>query len=280
MVSGAVSATVLQRGAELCSMRDATGRELIWQAGPVWPSHAPVLFPIIGELNGGHLLVDGRRYAMRRHGFVRARTLRWASREAASCTLVLEDDAETRAMFPFAFRLEVAYTLDAGALTIAGTVTNTGGSTLPCSIGFHPAFNWPLSGTSKSGHRIELSAAEADTIGQLNEAGLVARRVPSPLVGGRVAELSEALFAHDALVFDPLHSDGARYVAPDGTSLRLTWEGARQLGIWSKPGDFVCIEPWHGVASPVAFDGEFRDKPGLMHLAPGEHGTLRMTIQS
>ena len=288
MRSGGTSASVLRHGAELCSMMSAAGvsaagvsaagREVIWQAGPVWPSHAPILFPIIGELKGGHLTVDGRQYAMRRHGFARARDFEWVARTEDCCTLRLDADEETRAMFPFEFRLELTYALSGETMRVTATVTNTGPIALPCSLGFHPAFNWPLSGTSKAGHRIELSSREEDTIAQLNEAGVVARRVPNPLTDGRVAALSDALFAQDALIFDPLHSTGARFVAPDGTAVHVAWQGATQLGLWSKPGDFVCIEPWIGVASPAEFAGEFSGKPGLMHLAPGHDASLRMTI--
>jgi hypothetical protein len=47
-----------------------------------------------------------------------------------------------------------------------------------------------------------------------------------------------------------------------------------------RPGaDFLCIEPWHGTASPVDFDGEFRDKPGLMLIPPGERRVLTLRIR-
>ena len=46
--NGYLSAAVKGDGAELCSLCDATETELLWQAGPAWPRHAPVLFPIVG----------------------------------------------------------------------------------------------------------------------------------------------------------------------------------------------------------------------------------------
>jgi len=57
-------------------------------------------------------------------------------------------------------------------------------------------------------------------------------------------------------------------------------DGFRQLGIWSKPGGagFLCIEPWRGFASPSDFDGEFADKPGVMHIAPGATEVLTYRI--
>ena len=159
------------------------------------------------------------------------------------------------------------------------TAINTGDVVLPCSLGFHPAFNWPLDGGAKEQYRIELTAAEGNTVAELDAAGLIAGRRPSPLEDGRVLHLSDAAFADDALVFDLLRSSSARFIGPDSRGLEVAWENATQLGIWSKPGDFVCIEPWHGLASPAGFQGEFRNKPGLAQVPPGEQFTLRMTLR-
>jgi galactose mutarotase-like enzyme len=102
---------------------------------------------------------------------------------------------------------------------------------------------------------------------------------PSP-IRGRVLDLSKRLFDDDAVILDKPASKSVRYAADKGPALEVSWEGFPQLGIWSKPGDapFLCIEPWHGFADPIDFDGEFPDKPGLMHIPPGEARELRYTI--
>jgi galactose mutarotase-like enzyme len=91
--------------------------------------------------------------------------------------------------------------------------------------------------------------------------------------------LSERLFDDDAVILDRPASTAARYAAATGPAIEVSWQGFRELGLWSKPGGaaFLCIEPWRGFASPAEFDGEFADKPGLMLLAPGE--TQRLTYQ-
>ena len=274
-----LTATVLAKGAELCSLIRDDGRELIWQAGSVWPAHGPLLFPIVGALPNRTLTVDGRDHTMERHGFARRTAFDWVSRGRDRCTLSIIDTPATRAQYPYTFRLEAAYTIHTAGLEVALTAINTGDVPLPCSLGFHPAFNWPLDGGAKEDYRIELAVAEEDTVAELNEAGLIAGRRPSPLEGGRVLHLSDAVFAEDALVFNPLRSSSARFIGPTGRGIEVTWENAAQLGIWSKPGDFVCIEPWHGLASPVGFQGEFRDKPGLAQVPPGKQFTLRMTLR-
>ncbi|MBN4669294.1 aldose 1-epimerase family protein, partial [Pandoraea nosoerga] len=42
---------------------------------------------------------------------------------------------------------------------------------------------------------------------------------------------------------------------------------------------FLCIEPWHGYASPAELEGEFADKPGLLQIAPGARRSLSYRIR-
>lgn len=266
-----VTALVSRDGAELHSLIGGDGRELLWQAGPVWPRHAPVLFPIVGKLAGDRLRHGGTSYRMTQHGFARDRRFEWVERGPASCRLVLRDDASTRRAYPFAFLFEVSYALADGALRSVFCVTNTGAEALPASVGAHPAFRWPLSeGVPKEAHRLEFEAPETAPVRRLRDGLLDDAAEPTPVQGRKLA-LSEALFERDALILDRPASRSVRYVAEDGAAIEVSWSGFAQLGLWSKPGgDFLCIEPWHGTADPVGFDGEFADKPGLMPLQPGE----------
>ncbi len=43
------------------------------------------------------------------------------------------------------------------------------------------------------------------------------------------------------------------------------------MGIWSaKDADFVCIEPWCGIADHVSASGELTEKEGIISIAPGD----------
>lgn len=82
------------------------------------------------------------------------------------------------------------------------------------------------------------------------------------------------------LIFKPSRSQALRCEATGGPALEISWEGFPELGICSRRGgDFLCIEPWLDYASPVGFDGDFAEKPGVMHLAPGESRTATVTMQ-
>jgi galactose mutarotase-like enzyme len=278
--NGTLSAIVKADGAELCSLCDATGEEMLWQAAPIWPRHAPVLFPIVGRLKDDTLRHDGKSYRLTQHGFARDKRFAWLNRSPTACRLVLHEDGETRAMYPFAFRLEVAFTLDDDALETSFTVTNPGREMLPASVGAHPAFIWPLvEGMDKAAHYLEFAQPETDPVLRLDGGLLKLAPEPTPVAGDTLG-LDPSLFAADAVIMPEPASNSVRYTAPGAPTVEVTWQGFRQLGLWSRPGgDFLCIEPWCGMASPIDFDGEFRDKPGLMLIPPGERRTLTMRIR-
>lgn len=265
-----MTATILADGAELCSLADGSGNEMLWQAGPVWPRHAPVLFPIVGRLADDTLRHQGQTYRLTQHGFARDRRFEWIERSDAACRLVLVDDAATRACFPFAFRLEIGFAVADTALTVTYTLRNPSSQTLLASFGAHPAFRWPLrAGSAKSAHTLTFRAPEPAPIRRLAGGLLLPERFPSPVVG-RTLSLDESLFTADAIIFDEVESNCVRFTAPDGPAIEVAWQGFGQLGLWMRPGgDFLCIEPWHGHADPVGFAGPFSEKPGLLHVPPG-----------
>ncbi len=278
IAANGLAATIAADGAELVSLRADDGPELIWQAGPAWPRHAPILFPIVGRLKGDTLHHDGRDYRMTQHGFARDRRFTWLERDKAGCRLVLVDDEQTHAAYPFAFRLEVAYAIADAALSVILRIHNPGTQTLPASVGAHPAFVWPLRpGAAKDAHTLTFEQPEPAPIRRLSGGLLLPDAAPSP-VDGAVLRLHEDLFADDAVIFDHLSSRRLRYAAPGTPGITLESDGLPQLGVWSKPGDFLCIEPWHGFASPIGFDGPFADKPGLLHIPPGAAAQVWFSI--
>ncbi|WP_242147989.1 aldose 1-epimerase family protein [Sphingomonas sp. BAUL-RG-20F-R05-02] len=279
---GGLSAAINPFGAELTHLRDAQGRELMTDADPkFWTGHAPLLFPFVGRLNGDMLRLDGAEYPMKQHGFARRHNFALVNHDAASAHFRLVDDAETRAVYPFAFALDATYSIAGATLTVAIAITNRGDVAMPASFGFHPAFAWPLPyGAPREDHRIVFAADQPGTLVELNDGLATSADRASPL-DGRVLHLKEGLFDDDALIWNGLASRSVRYGASTGPQLDVAFD-ADKLGIWSKPGAarFVCIEPWHGIADPAGHTGDFRDKPGVFEIAPG--GTwscqLRVTL--
>ena len=56
-----ITVEIADHGAELVSMKDAHGKEYLWQADPkYWGRHSPILFPIVGSLWNGVDHVGGK----------------------------------------------------------------------------------------------------------------------------------------------------------------------------------------------------------------------------
>ncbi len=276
-----LSAAINPFGAELTHLRDAAGAELMTDADPAfWPRHAPILFPVIGVTNGGVIRVAGTEYPMPKHGFARDRAFAVIDRGDAHVVFALADDAETRKHYPFAFRLEIEFRIEAATLAIKARVINPADTPLLAQFGFHPAFAWPLPyAAPRADHRIVFDRDEPARLAAITPDGLIAPETkPSPLED-RTLHLADALFEHDALVWDPVASGSVAYGAPGALHLRIDFPTTPRLGIWTKPGAaFVCVEPWHGIADPQGFTGEYRDKPGVFAVAAGDTKAIRMDV--
>ena len=265
-----LQATISALGAELVSLRGSVGFDYLWNGDPAWwPSHAPILFPIVGEVRGNALKVNGRSYPIGRHGFARGSTFDVVKAERTRCSFQLRANDQTRAHYPFEFALDIHYEIVGRQLHVRAEVTNHGEDVMPASLGFHPAFRWPLvPGVAKEAYAISFEKPEDKPIRRLAGALLAADPIPSPVHDKKLA-LADALFIKDALIFDRLNSRCVTYRASTGPSVEVRFDSMPHLGIWSKPGaGFVCIEPWQGFASPEEFDGELKDKPGMTLVQP------------
>jgi len=273
-------AQISPKGAELIRLQDERGRDLLWSGDPaVWAGRSPLLFPIVGGVRDDRIRVDGVDFPMRRHGFARTSTFEVIETDPSACRLRLTSSDATWHAYPFDFVLEVAYRVEDATLAVTAAVTNPGQRPLPVSFGFHPAFRWPLPyGGSKEEHEIRFERPEPAPIRRL-EGALIGREARRSPIAGHQLVLRDELFERDALILDQVASRSVEYGVPGLRSIRVTFPAMPHLGIWTKPGaNFICIEPWHGYASPEEFEGEFADKPGMTLVPPGESTAFAMGI--
>jgi galactose mutarotase-like enzyme len=269
-------------GAQLSRLQDSSGRDLLWDGNPsVWNGRAPLLFPIVGSLNGGAYQIGGKRFQLPRHGLARTRRFEVVSASPTEATFRLSADDTTLAVYPFRFQLDIHFAVDGAALSVTARVRNAGDSDMPASFGFHPAFRWPLPfGQPRADHFIEFDTDEPDPVRRLNSSGLVTATLHPTPVSSRRLLLKDDLFTDDVIIFDAVHSRSVTYGAKTGPRIRVSYENAPYLGLWTKPGaGFICIEPWHGMSDPEGFSSNFSLKPGVFRVKPGEATQIRMTIE-
>ncbi|MBQ9499361.1 MAG: aldose 1-epimerase family protein, partial [Bacteroidaceae bacterium] len=134
---------VAEKGAELQSVKDADGREYMWQAGPEWSRHSPILFPIVCSVNDNTYRVDGKEYHLSRHGFARDAEFTVVSQSPQKVTLALHDSEDTLKVYPYHFNLAISYKLEGPKIQVIWHVENTDCREIHFQIGGHPAFNVP-----------------------------------------------------------------------------------------------------------------------------------------
>ena len=276
-----LSAAIDPLGAQLSILRDAAGRDLQWQGDPqVWAGRAPILFPIVGMLVAGQYRSGGHSYHLPRHGFARGRRFTVTEAGPTSVTFRLTADAQTLAVYPFQFELDVNFTVQDATLAVTSWIRNRGERPMPASLGYHPAFAWPLPyGENRAAHFIEFETAEPAPIRRLDSNGLLLPEpIPTPVVNRRLA-LRDELFATDALIFDRISSRSVTYGSEVGPRIAVGFPGVPYLGVWTKPGaNFICIEPWQGVTDAQGFDGEFADRPGSVLVPPGQARAVGISL--
>lgn len=278
-----LSVETVSHGAELVSLAhtptvDSPAQELLWQAGPAWRRHAPVLFPIVCRVPDDTIHHDGVDYPLSQHGFARDREFALVGSTESTVLWALESDEQTLARFPFAFRLTIEYSLVGSTLTITESVTNTGDEPLGASVGNHPAFRRPLPGGVRAEHVVEFADEEPEGFHRAPENLLLPEAHPAPLVDG-VLTVDDALFEDGVLIFTEARRRVLRYSAPGAPTIVLDSGDFTTMGVWAPVGaDFLCLEPWAGYPAPLGWDGDILDKPGQFRAEPGETVSFSYSI--
>ncbi|WP_018630183.1 aldose 1-epimerase family protein [Niabella aurantiaca] len=273
--SGALKVAVSEKGAELQSLVDrSSGLDYMWGGDPaVWGKHSPVLFPVVGALKENRYQFGGQDYQLNRHGFAREMDFALAGRMADELVFSLKSSGETLKVYPFEFDLKLKYQLNHKTLRVTYEVANTGDQKMWFSIGGHPAFKLPLfQGDAYVEYALEFEEKEDAGKWPIEAGGLIAKEPVPFFTGTRKLRLNKGLFAKDALVFKNLKSRKLSLLS-DRThkGFEFTWEGFPYLGIWAAPGaDFVCLEPWCGIADAVDASQDLTKKEGINVLDPGQ----------
>jgi len=280
IASDGLHAAINPLGAELWELRDRSGSNFLWHGDPeFWSGRAPILFPIVGSTRApaGSLLLP-------RHGFARRQRFEVIEQAPARAAFRLRSDSSLLESYPFEFELLVHIFVAGSSLRQIVTIRNLDSVPLPYSVGFHPAFPWPLPwGGKRNEHRVRFWPHTPKTLRRLSSTGFMSSATePAPICEDALT-LEDELFNRDALIF--LEQAGSRwtYSGAVGPEIMVSADELPHLAIWSKAGaPFVCIEPWHGYSDPIDFAGAFSEKPGLSILQPGHQRahTLCITINS
>lgn len=277
--------TIESNGAEIRALKNKiTGEEYIWQIeASVWGSSSPVLFPAIGKIKGGKVTLNGKAYAMPKHGIIRNNDLLGFEQYGASkCAFTLTSSEKTREQYPFRFSFSVVYTLVENRLIMQYEIANRDNQPMPFACGGHTAYACPLGeDISLADYVIEFPVPlhlQADTLGA---SGLLSDRKREILSNEKVLALSNSLFNEDALIFSDINFDWVRLrKKQEKKGILVRFAGYPHLALWSKPSaDYVCIEPWLGLPDREDESTEITQKPSYKTIEPNTVFTIAIETE-
>lgn len=265
---------LLHRGAELTRIYHKGYRlEYLWNGDPAyWPKHSPILFPIVGSLKDQSYIYQDRAYSLPRHGFARDQDFEVRMQDDQHALFRLVSNEKTRPVYPFEFILTVEYRIQGQVLEAGYQVENPDYVPLYFSLGAHPAFRVPLRQDLRyRDYYLWFEKPETAGIYPIKQDLLENRPVPF-LRGQQKLTLSHDLFYQDALVFKQLASKTLSLRSDrDIHGLEFRFRDFPYFGIWAaRNADFVCLEPWCGIADHQDHDQELTHKEGIQRLGPGE----------
>lgn len=257
--------------------------EYLWQGDPaVWPRKAPVLFPIVGKLKDNTYRIAGKEYMLFQHGFARDNTFTLISSTGTSVVYRLTHNEDSLKNFPFEFQLDITYSIKDSALEVTYNVQNLSLNTeLYYSIGAHPGFRCPLTaGETFEDYYLEFEKEEK-LKRILLDGGLRSDQTETvPLTDSNTLPLSFDLFGpKDAIVVSGLNSERISLRSKKSVhGLHFDFKSYPWFGIWSKPGPFICLEPWMGVADHIDAAGDYTEKESIQFLKPGAEASFSYSI--
>ena len=273
-------------GAELCQISSINNRnEFMWDANPaIWANHAPNLFPIIGALKEDSYRFENKKYAMTKHGFIRNnKDIAIHEKTNDSLTFKLSQNESTLKSYPFKFEFYITYKLTDNKIDIIHTVKNCDEQRLYFSLGGHPAFKCPVyENENYEDYVLEFEHEENSVRHLINmENGLISSKTKTVFNNSNKIKLTHDLFNDDALIFKDLKSRKVTLKSDtSGAILFVSYKDFPYLGIWAKPnGNYVCIEPWLGIADHEDTNQELKTKEGILSLEANKSFTASYTIE-
>ena len=256
---------ITKLGAELTSIK-IDGIEKLHQGESHWKRHAPILFPIVGQLKNGETEIDGKIFKMGQHGFARDMEFE----EIAKNKFVLKSSKETLEKYPFKFELYVEYIVKENELTTRYTVINKDVKEMIFGLGGHPAY---ICEYTTGDYQIEFEIKENEIEFIQLEDGLISSEKASNFLKENKIDLFPDTFKNDAIIMKNIKSNKVFLINKklNKKLLEFDFTGFPYLALWSKIGaPFVCIEPWFNTTDNINSNGKFEEKENILKLKPEE----------
>lgn len=282
---GSSSAVIDTAGACVVSLV-IDGQQCVMTKGENGGGIDSVLFPIVGRLNGGDYTVDGKRYELPIHGFLKDREMSVKAEGEDFVELYYRSTDKDKQVYPFAFEYSVRYALRPKELFEQHSLRNVGTTTMYYSFGLHPSFvlDGEKNGKTNTGTDILRFRKEIEpSLWRLDADG---RFVVGKQDFGKVRQVgadSDTVARYGTLMLCDAQFKDVRLYTRGGSM----WEigllpSPPVLAVWGQPDGadgFVCVEPWWGLNDFVDREPELSRKEGVNSLMPGHSACYRAVFK-
>ena len=250
-------------GAELISCKNKEGFEFIHQPHECWVGQAKNLFPSIGQTMDNYILVDGKKYKAKQHGFAKDMEFQLVASDETFLSFMLEANEETKQYLPYEFRLYIEFFLNGNELKQNYKVVNCENSVIYFAVGSHTGFTTD-----------ENSYLDMGTNGSLTE---IERKDMMFLTGkceNYLVKNGEILLTKES------YNDGADILTgfnekvitlrnkKSERAVSVDFTGFQYMALWAPSNSDIAISimPWCGLPDAQDRTGNFEEKQGNVRL--------------
>ncbi len=211
----------------------------------------PILFPFASRTKGDVYEIDGKQYSMPFHGLVKQSAFGVKEAGENNVTLYITNhEASFKDHYPYAFRLEVTYSLEGDRLLFQTKIFNESHRRMPHYFGWHHYFH--VSEKQKARLSIPMGKCLDYTDGRDGE----------PISVPQAMDLSRWM---DWVLYDKTSNEILFENEADGYRMRMKLDDAFQAVVVCTCFDGrVTIEPWLGIPDAI-HRGEY-----VEWMEPGE----------
>ncbi len=257
------------QGAEILSVKKA-GEEKIWQGDPkFWVDRAPILFPVCGCIWNGFYLLNGNRYEMVPHGFVKKKEFEVVAEEKTQVTFLFESDEETKKIYPYDFKFRVMFKLNGDTLGVYYIVENHGDTDMYYNVGCHEGY---ATKNAVDGYYVKFDKDTDELDTSIFIEKFLANKTDKMKVGEKGVNLKEFFIPENdgkSILFENLPSKRLSLFKGDKEVLSVYYPDFDHLVLWTRSGaDFIAIEPWNGLPDVHSCDNVLETKKSVSKLEP------------
>lgn len=275
-----VQIDVNDHGAEVENL-SYDGLRIIRAKDEIWGRSAPLLFPIVGCLKDGYTVINGTKYFLTKHGFLRDHDWQLLNKESDQITFVDKYSESSLKLYPYKYEAYVTYKLLDKGLKTTIKIKNIDNANFKFNIGGHPGIKCPLfDGDKFNDYKVVFEKEESfscpmyfDGLWDFNKPSFTFNKI-------KELDIDYKYFLIDAFVIKNINSRKVSLLNKKNQGISFSFDGFNTLALWTKPNaNYLCFEPWCGYDDLVSSNHNYLEKDDLIEIKPGEEKEFSYTIE-